>query len=443
MNEKVYSSTGSGYLILSKLRDSTYSFSVGFPQNQWPEQYFTVPVKSKDHGFLVKNFGDKGWGIFDLQTLAVQMGTASTGKAVLPKTENKDVSAFADILSKASDDPLLNEKIIQPKTDTAFREVVKKDEPKSEIKEPVVKSPVVKTDEPKTEIKDPLVNKPIEVSEKTIVKTEELKTEIKDPPVTKPLESPEKTIVKTDEPKIEIKDPPVNKPLESTEKPILKTEDPKPEIKEPLVVKTEEIKEQPEQPYKRSIITRRSESSTTEGFGLVFLDNNSDGSIDTIRILIPNPKPFVNPVKDDPKPDIKFLDIESKNNVDTTAKMPVTVTKDNPPLIITDTASVAAKPSNNNCAATATDADFFKLRKQMAAIISDDDMVTAARKTFKTKCFTVAQVKNLSTLFLNDDGKYKFFDAAYPYVSDPANFPTLEDQLKNSYYINRFKAMLK
>ena len=79
----------------------------------------------------------------------------------------------------------------------------------------------------------------------------------------------------------------------------------------------------------------------------------------------------------------------------------------------------------------------------MAAETADDDMVSEARKYFKTKCFTVLQLKNLSTLFLNDDGKYKFFDAAYIYVSDAENFTGLQSELKDEYYINRFKAMLR
>ena len=58
----------------------------------------------------------------------------------------------------------------------------------------------------------------------------------------------------------------------------------------------------------------------------------------------------------------------------------------------------------------------------MAAETNDDGMVNEAKKYFKTKCFTVSQVKNLSALFLNDAGKYKFFDTAYTYVADIENF---------------------
>ena len=53
------------------------------------------------------------------------------------------------------------------------------------------------------------------------------------------------------------------------------------------------------------------------------------------------------------------------------------------------------------------------------------------------------QIKNLSTLFLNDSGKYRFFDLAYGYVSDAEKFSSLQAELKEEYYINRFKAMLR
>src|SRR5678815_3348942 len=69
MNDRVYSSTASGYLILSNLLDSAYSFSVGFPSSQ-AEAKFMIKINSKDKGFLIKNF-NSGLGLFDLQTLTV------------------------------------------------------------------------------------------------------------------------------------------------------------------------------------------------------------------------------------------------------------------------------------------------------------------------------------------------------------------------------------
>ena len=99
-------------------------------------------------------------------------------------------------------------------------------------------------------------------------------------------------------------------------------------------------------------------------------------------------------------------------------------------------------PFNSDCKIGATQEEFKKLRKKMAGETTDADMILVANKFFKTKCFSVEQVKNLSLLFLNDKGKYGFFDEAYPYTIDTQNFVNLQSQLHDAYYINRFKAMI-
>jgi hypothetical protein len=99
--------------------------------------------------------------------------------------------------------------------------------------------------------------------------------------------------------------------------------------------------------------------------------------------------------------------------------------------------------ANSDCKSIATEDDFLKLRKKMAAQTNDDDMVEVARKAFRAKCYITEQIKNISVLFLNDEGKYRLFDAAYPFVSDSNNFSLLSTQLKDSYFIARFKVMLR
>ena len=97
---------------------------------------------------------------------------------------------------------------------------------------------------------------------------------------------------------------------------------------------------------------------------------------------------------------------------------------------------------NSDCKSFATDDDYLKIMKKMVAENNDEDMIRAARKIFKDKCFTTEQIKNLSVLFLKDEGKYMFFDAAYPFVSDSDLYATLEKQLSDNYYITRFRAMI-
>jgi len=420
MNNKVYSSSASGYIILPKLVDSTYIFQVGFPQHKWPDQGFSVTLNRQDHGYLLKNFKDKGWGLYDLQTMAVQMSIGSSPEE-LAKKQNKDGASFTDILAKAADDPSLKEKPVQPKVEEKKPEVVKKEEPKVEEK----KTEVVKKEEPKVEEKKLVV-----------VKKEEPKVEIKEPVTTKPVEEKDVWVTKKEEPKVEKTEPVVVK-TEPTK------EEPKAEIKEEQVVRTEEKKTTGFDPYKTSQVKKWSESSTTEGFGLVFIDDYLDGNKDTIRLVIPNPKPIVNVIKEEPKEEKKFLEIETpaKEEKPVVTEEKRTEEKTTEPVVTVP--ATGKKALTNNCVELATESDFFKLRKKMAAEDKEDNMIAEAKKYFKTKCFTTAQVKNLSTLFLSDESKYDFFDLAYKYVSDTEAFPGLQAELKDEYYSSRFKAMLR
>ena len=79
----------------------------------------------------------------------------------------------------------------------------------------------------------------------------------------------------------------------------------------------------------------------------------------------------------------------------------------------------------------------------MAAQKTDENMIVIAKKAFNTKCYNTVQINNLSVLFLKDEGRYNFFDAAYPRVSDSQNFGILSSRLTDEYYLTRFKAMIR
>jgi hypothetical protein len=44
-------------------------------------------------------------------------------------------------------------------------------------------------------------------------------------------------------------------------------------------------------------------------------------------------------------------------------------------------------------------------------------------------------------LVLTSAGKYQFFDAAYLHVSDQENFSSLQSEIKDDYYLKRFRAL--
>jgi len=73
LDKKIQYSSPNGYIILPKLYDSSYKFSIGFPQNKWPEQSLAVGVNKKDNGYLLKSIRDKAWGLFDMQSMNLLM----------------------------------------------------------------------------------------------------------------------------------------------------------------------------------------------------------------------------------------------------------------------------------------------------------------------------------------------------------------------------------
>lgn len=365
LNGKTFNSGKEGYLVVPKLVDSTYEISIGSSEAKLAEQRFAIKINAQDHGYLLKGLEDKTWGLFDLQNLSVIR--ASSSLASIPK-ETREVSAFTDVLSRAANDPTLKEKPV---------EIVKEEKPIATIvKEdtPVTVTPVI--------VQQDIKKDTVSISSPAVVKTQEVKQEL--PPVI----MNENNTAKEDTPPVTI-----------------------------------------EQPYQKSNVIRRSESSTTEGLGLVFIDQYNNGATDTIRLVIPNTATYT-PLQTTPtftapaqkKDDQRFLNIESDPSASSSSSRAL---------------------RKNDCTAIATESDFLKLRKKMAAEIKADAMLAEARKGFKAKCYTVAQVKNLGTLFLDEEGRYRFFDEAFTHVSDKENFSLLVSELKQEYYINRFNAMLK
>lgn len=374
MDDKIYSSSSLGYLILPNLSDTTYNFTVGFPSNQ-TESKFTVRTEGKDKGFLIKNL-QSGRSLFNLQTLSIINEQKDQMQDTISYQKRTD--DFAAILSKAASDTSL------------LYAAVKKEEPfrKEHIVAEEIKTKSVqqKAEDTKT------ITQPADIRDTiAAIAYQTTTSEIKTQDTTALVETKDEDIQRT---KQEV----------SPEKSAIKQR-PKADT---TTVNTIEQAES----FKRSNIKKHSESSTSEGFGLVYYDQYEEGA-DTIRLIIPNPK--------------------------FTIKRTDSSTLQSNQLLKREEILSAPKP---NCKTAATDNDFFKLRKIMAAKETDEAMIEEAKKAFKTKCFTTEQIKNLSTLFLTSAGKYQFFDAAFFHVTDPQQFSSLQSEIRDDYYLKRFKALV-
>ncbi len=379
MRDKVLSSSTSGYMVIPKLKDGDHDLFIGFPKNEWPQQRINIRVKNNDAGYVLKNFDTKGWGLFNLQTMEVIMPVAGQVKETPAKPVQTD--GFADVLADVVNNPSIKEK-------PPVKEVVKNSEPEQQ---------------PKTE-------KP---NEAAVIKQEPVKEKTAEKPV---VEEKKKAVT-------------VNR-----------------------AVRVFSLLE-------------------ADGRSMVYVDRDGEKT-DTVRIFIPykaenadSGKPAIKPGKDPEKSELAEKAVEKKeevpvikSNAEVTGKKDSllssasneitdkpSVTGDNKPPVLNEAPKVQKQVTmiNSDCRSIATEDDFLKLRKKMAAQKSEENMVVIAKKAFVQKCFTTEQVRNLSALFLKDEGCYNFFDAAYPHVNDTHNYPALINRLTDTYYINRFKAMIR
>jgi len=384
MNKTIYNSTVSGYLIIPKLQDGTYNFHLGFVNSTQNNEYeFSCSISNRDMGYLVKNFSDKGWGLFNLQSLQVVMsGTREQEVAQTSKTD-----AFSNLLSDVVNDPSIKQENIvkQPEKEKKEEQQIVSEPQKSESLRVVASNPQDST----TKVDTPVLNK---------------------------------TVVNS--------------------------------------------------------ITKHEVLNTAEGLSITYLDSSYNGTTDTITIFMPAMPVLVDTViKEDKQellqqPEKPVAESEGKkvnnepakqSSVDTQSgknsnkesstkfleiDLPSEQAKTDSSTIKTGTskpltANTNALMINSDCKTIASEEDFMKLRRKMASARSVEEMITSAKKTFRSKCFTTDQVKNLGVLFLKDADRYNFFDIAYPFVSDSNNFKLLEDQLTDAYYKARFQAMIR
>ena len=400
--DRIHSSSAPGYLTLSNFIDSTYQFAIGLSASG-REYRFVVPLEKRDRGFLIKSF-DFGLGLFDLQTLKVIKPLVDESKKNVSYERRND--GFTNLLAKASGDTSLL--YVQ----VAFREEVI---PKDIVKEEPKEEP--RQEAPKPKVEEVLLKKDTVAATRTVVQAEEKRID------SLIADQENKTVSST------VADTLQSMP-DGMQDSVVVTTMPADTLAMASDSKTDSIQispaveDMPAQVFKRSQVKKYSESSTSEGFGLVFFDNYGDG-IDTIRLIIPNPRIVLK------QPDNKTA--EDSSNFMETRKPDVKAE--------TDMATVKPLPKSN-CPAIANNSDFLKLRKNMAAEDTDEEMVDEAKKYFKGKCFSTEQIKNLSALFLTSAGKYQFFDAAWLHVTDPQQFASLISELKDEYYIKRFKALI-
>ena len=73
VNDKTLTSSATGYVVIPKLTTGAYNVALSFPGKSFSEQKLALNVGNDDGGYLLKDFGEKGWGLYNVRTMELTM----------------------------------------------------------------------------------------------------------------------------------------------------------------------------------------------------------------------------------------------------------------------------------------------------------------------------------------------------------------------------------
>ncbi|MBK8493633.1 MAG: DUF4476 domain-containing protein [Chitinophagaceae bacterium] len=108
IDKRILTASDPGFLIVPGLSGNAYPVVIGFLQKEWPEMNVTINVQDASAGFLLKNEGDKGWSLVNLQTN--QRLEMRQSKSFQPGVEiQSGAGEFARVLAEVVNDPNIAE----------------------------------------------------------------------------------------------------------------------------------------------------------------------------------------------------------------------------------------------------------------------------------------------------------------------------------------------
>ncbi len=388
-NDTIFSSSSFGHLVISGLKDSTYTLFIGMAGNQNKESVFPVKIAGKDRGFDFKNLPADGWILFDWQSMEIIKSRNAGNPGGSSHSDPPRTDPFSKLMAGVVNDSSVLYK-------TVFRTA-------KETVPPAVKTETVKAEAERTAAQT--------ISQEEVKRTDSITL----------ASTPDNNTTAR-----EIENKPESASINQREAIAGSTQNAIPDSGRA------QVNDLVSNPELRLAYERRTEDNIER----LYLDKSA-GGMDSISILIPLAKDEVM------QPDLKQA---VNGNVQAENSNPLSGREAVLPAVI-ESDSVAQSSGiimiNSDCRNFATESDLDKLR--VAILKSDklEDKIIAAKKTFRNMCFTTRQIAALTELFATDEGRFLLFEAAYPFVSDSGNFRTLSTHLNDSFYITRFRVLTR
>jgi len=325
---ETFSSTGSGFIILSKLNQKEIDFIIGFPNKLYPEVAFKIAAIQQDRGFALKKIEGKDWALEDRQSLALIKGGPVDVKAA-SQSSPTSTAGFADLLADATGDKSLLEK---------------------------------------------------------------------------------STLVTL----------PVDKPVVANTKPKTST----------TVSKAPTVTKQPSKPTTLGVVRSSVQLEDSSLLRIAYFDKGAKNNWDTIIVEIE--KIIKAPVVTKPLALETIPSVVSPNS-----------SKLNDTILDAPQPSFAADISVGCSLPIALPKDLRDLQRKVSKATSFETQLELATKAFNEKCYTTKQVKELGTIFWEEQNKLIFYMRIRKLVADPSLFGELEQTFIQEGSKKAFRDMLK
>jgi hypothetical protein len=403
---QIYRSSAQGYLILSKIPKGEMVFYMGLGVGSQQELKFILDSVSSDKGFLIKKFGDKGWGLFDLQqttvVYAIQQPRADVvnGSKIFADTAVND--AFGNMLSDITKDTTVKYVTVKKSEVMPVQAVASTLTGKTT-------SDTVNTIKPNAnnESGDTVTRR--NVQNDILLLGREEKAGFIALIFSVPIGQKTDTVV------AEI-DHSVNE--KAIDKSIL-----------------------PKKSKGNRIAIIDANMIDTLQTSTISVGANSDSAVSKVLLVHDTIQEVI--IQQDAQQSNKqqvqmdTLHVQSDELIVPAVKDVLPEQRDS-----LKTKSASLPSSSKDCKQVADDDVFIRLRKKMAGRRTEAQMIEEVIKGCKQTCYTTLQIGQLSGLLMSDEMRYRFFDAALKCVVDPGAYASLGKYIQDPYYKKRFDALI-
>jgi hypothetical protein len=451
LDSQFYSSSAEGHIILSRLRDSLYDITIGFPGQTAPEQHYEFGIRGKDQAFEIRDRDGYAPGLFDLQANEwMQAHAKGNGPDEFRSTGIKKDDAFSRMMAGVvHDTAVLYNTYAMEQALSDSPALVENPAPSSAVPAPssAVSVPSTAVPAPSTAVDTGVARHDTAAAVATIVSPTVSSPDTTGSSAQQALTvSPGTSLVGPDT-TMKIPPPVSNPAVTDTAtllyRPIAGTNAHKAAPVIDSLGKT---------PLFRPIahVTKLSERRSPHSVRLVYADQSQGQKADTIVVIIPVDTVRATLTRShgpSGNADSPSLGQNTIFHPLAPASLPPA---GNPPADnarSTNQADTQQRPAraafayvNSDCHNFADDLDVDKLRIKMLEALKDEDRIAVARKAFKVKCFYTRHIRALSELFTTDAAKYRFFEAAWPFAADE-HFHELSSLLADPVYNGKFRAL--